>query len=134
MIDALKGLQEARPADLGAAEAPATPSQQLTPRAMPPPQPVHVHVPGNLSDALPVVGARASSEAPPVATSELEALPSAGSEELAHLWPRVVARYWIDAPEVLGTRASWEPWGLDADGHLVYSGALLLVQWDGQFR
>ena len=119
MIHVLQQLQ-AVPADVA---APATPRQQ--PVAAPDPQ--HVYMPGNLPDSLPVVGVGISAETPAAATSELEVLPSAGSEELAYLWPRVVARYWIAAPEVLGNRESWEPWGLNADGDLVYSGAFLLT-------
>lgn len=130
MIEVLQQLETAsvRTSELTPqAAAPVTSPSQQQPSAAPETQ--NVYIPGTLAEVLPIVRVGSSNETPAAATSELEALPSAGSEELAHLWPRVVARYWINAPEVLGNRASWEPWGVDADGNLVYSGAFTLIHF-----
>lgn len=128
MIEVL-ALQQQAPAT---AEVPAATSGiSLTP--LPPPnnllEPQNLYVPGNFADVPDVPAARvgASNDTPPAATCELEALPRAGSEELAHLWPRIVAKYWIDAPATLSDRSSWEPWGVDPDGNVVFSGVILLI-------
>lgn len=81
--------------------------------------------PGSLSDWQPAVVAGASSDILAADSSELEALPRAGSQELVELWPRVMRRYWINAAEALGNRNSWEPWGVDSEGSVVYSSACL---------
>jgi hypothetical protein len=104
MIDVLKELEISIALPLAASlqpVAPATPSPNRHTHS--PPQAQNVYMPGNLTDLLPVAGGTSSGEATVASTCELEVLPSAGTDALTHLWPRVQARYWINAKVLLGS-------------------------------
>jgi hypothetical protein len=122
MIEVLQQLESSTALPAAISPQPAAPTTP-SPRSHPSPMPENTYIPG-LSDVLPSVRAGSSNGTPAAATCELEVLPSAGSDALAHLWSRVVARYWINAQEVLGPRDLWEPWGVDSDGNVVYSGVV----------